>query len=209
MKIKSALGSSFLLIPVLYLQPGVGSLGSVVVVSSTEMRGPSLWPLPQIASPTFMPLVMCPSNECQKNKSGGRLCMQTRGSKFTKFQELKLQENVSRPTNKVMRWYHSLGVPPTCPSPPLPFQSDQVPVGSIPRSMSVWAKGEVTRQAVPGDHVAITGVSVCVCARVCVCVRVRVVHLCCIAQTQRGPFFPGVPAYGKARFQGTHSRPPL
>lgn len=64
-----------------------------------EMGGPSLWPLPlappQIASPTFMPLVMCPSNECQKNKSGGRLCLQTRGSKFTKFQEVKVQENVS------------------------------------------------------------------------------------------------------------------
>ena len=56
---------------------------------------------------------MCPSEECQKNKlvshikcdsiaymhymgrSGGRLYLQTRGSKFVKFQELKLQECVS------------------------------------------------------------------------------------------------------------------
>lgn len=37
-------------------------------------------------------------------------------------------------------------------------QSDQVPVGNIPRSMSVFARGENTRLAQPGDHVAITGV---------------------------------------------------
>lgn len=82
-----------------------------------------------ISSPTFMPLVMCPSEECQKNKSGGRLYLQTRGSKFMKYQELKIQE---------------------C--------NDQVPVGNIPRSMTVVARGEVTRQAMPGDHVLATGV---------------------------------------------------
>lgn len=37
-------------------------------------------------------------------------------------------------------------------------QSDQVPVGNIPRSMSVYARGENTRLAQPGDHVAIAGV---------------------------------------------------
>lgn len=37
-------------------------------------------------------------------------------------------------------------------------QSDQVPVGNIPRSMSVYARGENTRLAQPGDHVAITGI---------------------------------------------------
>uniref|UniRef100_A0A672GD35 DNA replication licensing factor MCM7 n=1 Tax=Salarias fasciatus TaxID=181472 RepID=A0A672GD35_SALFA len=82
-----------------------------------------------IQSPTFMPLVMCPSQECVTNKSGGRLYLQTRGSKFVKFQELRIQEH-----------------------------SDQVPVGNIPRSMTVYARGENTRQAQPGDHVAITGV---------------------------------------------------
>lgn len=41
---------------------------------------------------------------------------------------------------------------------PLVPQSDQVPVGNIPRSMSVFARGENTRLAQPGDHVAITGV---------------------------------------------------
>lgn len=49
----------------------------------------------QIQSPTFMPLIMCPSQECQTNRSGGRLYLQTRGSKFIKFQEMKMQEHVS------------------------------------------------------------------------------------------------------------------
>ncbi|XP_064409097.1 DNA replication licensing factor MCM7 isoform X2 [Latimeria chalumnae] len=82
-----------------------------------------------IQSSTFMPLIMCPSRECQTNKSGGRLYLQTRGSKFVKFQELKIQEH-----------------------------SDQVPVGNIPRSMTVFARGENTRLAQPGDHVSITGI---------------------------------------------------
>ena len=42
-----------------------------------------------------MPLIMCPSQECQTNRSGGRLYLQTRGSKFIKFQEMKMQEHVS------------------------------------------------------------------------------------------------------------------
>ncbi len=41
-----------------------------------------------------MPLLMCPTDDCKVNKSGGRLYLQTRGSKFIKFQELKIQEHV-------------------------------------------------------------------------------------------------------------------
>ncbi|XP_078390033.1 DNA replication licensing factor MCM7 [Cetorhinus maximus] len=82
-----------------------------------------------IQSPSFMPLIMCPSRECQTNKSGGRLYLQSRGSKFIKFQEIKIQEH-----------------------------SDQVPVGNIPRSMTVYSRGENTRLAQPGDHVSITGI---------------------------------------------------
>jgi len=82
-----------------------------------------------IASPAFMPLLMCPSQDCQTNKSGGRLYLQSRGSKFTKFQEIKIQEH-----------------------------SDQVPVGNIPRSMTVYCRGETTRLVQPGDHVSITGI---------------------------------------------------
>uniref|UniRef100_A0A8C9DBK2 DNA replication licensing factor MCM7 n=1 Tax=Panthera leo TaxID=9689 RepID=A0A8C9DBK2_PANLE len=82
-----------------------------------------------IQSPTFMPLIMCPSQECQTNRSGGRLYLQTRGSKFIKFQEIKMQEH-----------------------------SDQVPVGNIPRSITVLVEGENTRIAQPGDHVSVTGI---------------------------------------------------
>eukprot|EP00118_Oscarella_pearsei_P026043 m.309283 g.309283 ORF g.309283 m.309283 type:complete len:723 (+) comp45987_c0_seq1:618-2786(+) len=82
-----------------------------------------------ILGPSFMPLFLCPTQECQTNKSGGRLYLQTRGSKFLKFQELRIQEH-----------------------------SDQVPVGSIPRAMTIYIKGELTRSASPGDHVCATGV---------------------------------------------------
>lgn len=78
---------------------------------------------------TFIPLESCSSNECKTNKSNGRLYLQTRGSRFVKFQELKIQEH-----------------------------SDQVPVGNIPRSLTIVARGEMTRKSLPGDHVVITGV---------------------------------------------------
>lgn len=40
-----------------------------------------------------MPQMQCPSDDCRVNKSGGRLYLQTRGSKFIKFQEIKIQEH--------------------------------------------------------------------------------------------------------------------
>ncbi|UYV73253.1 MCM7 [Cordylochernes scorpioides] len=82
-----------------------------------------------VASPTFMPLLMCESAECRVNKSGGRLYLQTRGSKFSKFQELRVQEH-----------------------------SDQVPVGNVPRSIVVHAYGENTRLTQPGDHISVCGI---------------------------------------------------
>ncbi|KAJ6655576.1 hypothetical protein lerEdw1_005047 [Lerista edwardsae] len=82
-----------------------------------------------IQSPNFTPLLMCPSRECQTNQAGGRLYLQSRGSKFIKSQELKIQEH-----------------------------SDQVPVGNLPRSITVSVQGENTRLVQPGDHVSITGV---------------------------------------------------
>lgn len=33
-----------------------------------------------------------------------------------------------------------------------------MPVGNIPRSLTVYCRGEKTRQALPGDHVSITGI---------------------------------------------------
>ncbi|KAF4519317.1 hypothetical protein B566_EDAN005257, partial [Ephemera danica] len=82
-----------------------------------------------VKSLSFMPLSKCPSEECRVNKAGGRLTLQTRGSKFVKFQEIRIQEH-----------------------------SDQVPVGHIPRSLTIYCRGETTRLAVPGEHVAVTGI---------------------------------------------------
>ncbi|XP_065079085.1 DNA replication licensing factor Mcm7 [Ochlerotatus camptorhynchus] len=82
-----------------------------------------------VTSMSFMPSIDCPSEDCRVNKAGGRLYLQTRGSKFMKFQELKIQEH-----------------------------SDQVPVGHIPRSLTVMCRGEITRLAQPGDHVVISGI---------------------------------------------------
>ena len=39
-----------------------------------------------IGGPSFKQLTDCPSKECVENKSGGRLSLEHRGSKFTKFQ---------------------------------------------------------------------------------------------------------------------------
>jgi len=82
-----------------------------------------------INSPSFMPLSNCESSDCRTKNSGGQLYLQTRGSKFTKYQEVRIQEH-----------------------------SDQVPVGNIPRAMTVMIRGENARMVVPGDHVQVTGV---------------------------------------------------
>ncbi|XP_014213337.1 DNA replication licensing factor Mcm7 [Copidosoma floridanum] len=82
-----------------------------------------------VSSMSYTPLQSCPSDDCRVNKSGGRLYMQTKGSRFTKFQEVRIQEH-----------------------------SDQVPVGHIPRSLTIYCRGEVTRQCHPGDHIVATGI---------------------------------------------------
>lgn len=38
------------------------------------------------------------------------------------------------------------------------LQSDSVPVGNIPRSLTVLCRGETTRRALPGDHVSVSGI---------------------------------------------------
>jgi len=82
-----------------------------------------------VTTPEFTPLFECGSMTCKASKNFGRLTLQTRGSTFTKLQEVKLQEH-----------------------------SDQVPTGHIPRSITILAFGEQTRRCVPGDHVSISGV---------------------------------------------------
>ena len=78
----------------------------------------------------FMPMRICPSAKCRRQGSvKDTMHLQTRGSKFEKFQDLKIQELPS-----------------------------QVPMGHVPRSMSVHCRGEMTRLATPGDVVTIDGI---------------------------------------------------
>merc|ERR1712038_1730693 len=120
-------------------------IGKLINIKGIITRGTEVKPMMQVATYTcdqcgaetyqtvnstaFMPLLMCPSDDCRINKSGGRLHLQTRGSKFVKFQEVKVQEH-----------------------------SDAVPVGHIPRSITVYSRGETTRQCIPGNHVSIDGI---------------------------------------------------
>lgn len=76
-----------------------------------------------IASRTYMPLVDCPSKRCVDNQIRGKLYQQTRASKFISFQEIRVQE-----------------------------PSDQVPIGHVPRSLTIYAFGECTKQCSPGNY---------------------------------------------------------
>ncbi|DAZ97175.1 TPA: hypothetical protein N0F65_004025 [Lagenidium giganteum] len=82
-----------------------------------------------VNSRQFTPLVQCPSTRCQTNKQNGRLLLQPKASKFDKYQEVKFQE--------------------------LP---DQVPMGHIPRSLTVYLRGELTRTCEPGAIITLCGI---------------------------------------------------
>mmetsp|Transcript_11354 Transcript_11354/g.22182 ORF Transcript_11354/g.22182 Transcript_11354/m.22182 type:complete len:797 (-) Transcript_11354:151-2541(-) len=85
----------------------------------------------EVLGTEFMPKFVCEVPVCKeaRGKKKGRLHLQTRGSKFVKFQEIKIQE-----------------------------APDQVPIGHIPRSMTIHAKGSCTRQCSPGDSVEVVGI---------------------------------------------------
>lgn len=83
----------------------------------------------EVNSRQFMPLTRCPGPICTQEKKYGILNQQIRGSKFIKFQELKLQE-----------------------------MTEEVPTGSIPRSLTVHVRGELTRTCSPGDQITLAGV---------------------------------------------------
>ena len=76
----------------------------------------------EVTGSTYMPIFESPT------VPGGLLFPQTRGSKFVKFQEVKIQE-----------------------------MSEQVPMGHIPRTQTVHLRGELTRSMKPGDVVEVTG----------------------------------------------------
>jgi len=82
-----------------------------------------------IDSKQFTPLTECPSKACKENNSKGSLYLSTRASKFLPFQEVKIQE-----------------------------MADQVPVGHIPRQLTIHCHGALTRLINPGDVVDVAGV---------------------------------------------------
>lgn len=83
----------------------------------------------EVKGKQFTPLVECSSQDCTKNNARGQLHPSTRASKFMPFQELKIQE-----------------------------LTNQVPVGHIPRSLTVHMNGNITRTVNPGDIVDISGI---------------------------------------------------
>ncbi|PVU97168.1 hypothetical protein BB561_000720 [Smittium simulii] len=83
----------------------------------------------EVKSKQFLPLDACVSPQCKSTRTRGKLHRQTRGSKFLKFQEVKLQE-----------------------------LADQVPMGDIPRSLTVQCFEDLTRITKPGEIVNISGV---------------------------------------------------
>eukprot|EP00743_Colponemidia_sp_Colp-15_P002899 GILK01003138.1.p1 GENE.GILK01003138.1~~GILK01003138.1.p1 ORF type:complete len:762 (+),score=171.51 GILK01003138.1:72-2288(+) len=121
------------------------SIGHLVTVKGIVIRASDVKPLCVVAtytcdtcgfeiyqpvtSKSFMPQVDCPTEQCKLNKTRGRVFQQIRGSRFIRYQELRIQE-----------------------------PSDQVPMGHVPRSMTVLAKGEATRLCSPGDLITIDGV---------------------------------------------------
>lgn len=120
-------------------------LGSLITVRGITTRVSDVKPAVQINAYTcdvcgcevfqpittkqFMPLSECLSEDCKKNNTKGQLFLSTRASKFVPFQEVKIQE-----------------------------MADQVPVGHIPRSLTVHCHGAQTRQLNPGDVVDIAGI---------------------------------------------------
>lgn len=84
----------------------------------------------EVSSSAFLPVMLCPSEECVKMGSRGQLFLQSRGSRFCRFQEARIQE-----------------------------LTDQVPMGHIPRSMTVMFYGDdLTRATSPGDQVILSAI---------------------------------------------------
>ncbi|KAF9566354.1 MCM-domain-containing protein [Agrocybe pediades] len=133
-------------IPVAVREVRGSSLGRLITVRGIVTRVSEVKPLLQvnaytcdtcgsetfqdISNKTFMPIMDCQNeNECKKNGIKGSLHMQTRACRFSPFQEIKIQE-----------------------------MPDQVPVGHIPRSMTVHVNGNLTRLMNPGDIVHLGGI---------------------------------------------------
>ncbi|KAJ6784851.1 hypothetical protein PWT90_08704 [Aphanocladium album] len=121
------------------------NLGHLITVRAIVTRVSDVKPIVQVSAYTcdrcgceifqpvtdkqYGPLMMCPSNDCKNNQSKGQLNPSTRASKFIPFQEVKVQE-----------------------------MAEQVPIGQIPRSLTVHCFGSLVRRVNPGDVVDISGI---------------------------------------------------
>lgn len=120
-------------------------LGHLITIRAIATRVSDVKPIVQVSAYTcdrcgceifqpitdkqYGPLTMCPSEDCKQNQSKGQLNPSSRASKFLPFQEVKVQE-----------------------------MAEQVPIGQIPRSLTVFCYGTLVRQISPGDVVDISGI---------------------------------------------------
>ncbi|OAA61714.1 DNA replication licensing factor [Niveomyces insectorum RCEF 264] len=120
-------------------------LGHLITIRAIATRVSDVKPIAQVSAYTcdrcgceifqpvhdkqFAPLSICPSADCKANQSGGQLHPSSRASKFLPFQEVKVQE-----------------------------LAEQVPIGQIPRTLTVLCYGTLVRRISPGDVVDIAGI---------------------------------------------------
>mmetsp|Transcript_43912 Transcript_43912/g.136673 ORF Transcript_43912/g.136673 Transcript_43912/m.136673 type:complete len:805 (-) Transcript_43912:63-2477(-) len=98
-----------------------------VVTYHCEMCGAEIFQ--SVESERYTPPKECPSQRCRDNRVTGKLRCNIRTSKFSKYQEMKVQE-----------------------------MSDHVPVGGVPRSIDVILSGDLCRSVHPGDAITLAGV---------------------------------------------------
>ncbi|KAJ2992688.1 hypothetical protein NUW58_g2080 [Xylaria curta] len=120
-------------------------LGHLITVRGIATRVSDVKPMVQVGAYTcdrcgceifqpvndkqYAPLTSCPSEECKANQSRGQLFQSSRASKFLSFQEIKIQE-----------------------------MAEQVPIGQIPRTLTIMCYGSAVRKVNPGDVVDISGI---------------------------------------------------
>jgi len=120
-------------------------LGTLITIRGIATRVTDVKPIAQVSAYTcdrcgceifqpitskhYAPLTTCPSQDCKENQAKGQLHPSSRASKFLPFQEVKIQE-----------------------------LAEQVPIGQIPRTLTVLCYGSLVRQISPGDVVDIGGI---------------------------------------------------
>ncbi|GKT48083.1 DNA replication licensing factor MCM7 [Colletotrichum spaethianum] len=120
-------------------------LGHLITIRAIATRVSDVKPIVQVSAYTcdrcgceifqpvndksYGPLTMCPSEDCKKNQAKGQLHPSSRASKFLPFQEVKVQE-----------------------------LAEQVPIGQIPRTLTILCYGTSVRKVNPGDVVDVSGI---------------------------------------------------